>query len=76
MPKAKEVTLDDEIKEQERELGMRERYYPDWTKGPKPRLSPELAEHRLACSRATLKRLIAQRDAIIAAKGIQQTLAL
>ncbi len=73
MPKAKDITLDDEIRELERELGMRQRCYPDWTKGPAPKLKPELAEHRLACTRATLERL---RKLQAVTRGAQQTLAL
>lgn len=73
MPNAKTISLDDEIKEQQRELSMRERYYPDWTKGPNPKLKPEVAEHRLACTRATLDRL-KKLQAIT--KGEQQTLEL
>jgi hypothetical protein len=54
-PKTK--TLDEQIKEMERELQMRERYYPEWIQGPNPRLSPVVAQHRLDCVKATLQAL-------------------
>lgn len=47
----------DEIVELERELKVRENVYPEWSKGPSPRLKPATAEHRLDCLRATIKRL-------------------
>lgn len=54
---AKSITLAQEIAEIERELRMRQSVYPDWTKGPSPRLKPDTADHRLACLESTLKRL-------------------
>ena len=51
------ITLADEIKELERELINRQRIYPDWTKGPNPKLRPDVANHRIACIESTLKRL-------------------
>ena len=53
----KPITIDHEIAELKRELAMRENLYPDWTKGPKPKLKPDAAAHRIACIQATIKRL-------------------
>jgi hypothetical protein len=54
---AKEATLDEEIKELKRELHTRERVYPDWSKGPNPKLKPDVADHRIACIKSTIARL-------------------
>ncbi|CCG99817.1 hypothetical protein FAES_1807 [Fibrella aestuarina BUZ 2] len=54
---AKQITLEQEIKELERELSMRRSVYPEWSKGPKPRLKPDTADHRIACLESTLARL-------------------
>ncbi|GAB3278414.1 hypothetical protein GCM10027347_52800 [Larkinella harenae] len=54
---AKEITIDDELKELKRELRMRERLYPGWTKGPSPKIKPDDAKHQLACLESTIARL-------------------
>lgn len=60
----KPITLDDEIAELDRELKMRLRLYPEWSKGPTPKLKPAVAEHRIASIEATLKRLQTLKAAI------------
>ena len=47
-PYNQKITLDDEIKELERELATRQRVYPEWTSGLNPKLTPELASKRIA----------------------------
>lgn len=74
MAKKKELTIDDEIAELKRELGVRSRVYPDWTKGPKPRLKPETAEYRVEVMQATLARLEQIKREAEAAKGKQTKL--
>lgn len=59
---AKDITIDEQIKELERELRTRRNVYPEWTKGPNPRLKLETATHRIACIEATLKVLRAQQN--------------
>ena len=54
------MTLDEQIKSVEREIGMRERVYPAWVRGK--RMSQEKADHEMAAMRATLKTLIELRD--------------
>lgn len=53
-------TLTQQIAELEREIRMRQSVYPGWSTGPKPRLSPATAAHRIACLVATLAILKAQ----------------
>lgn len=53
----KEITIADEIKELERELAMRRRKYPEWSRGPNPSLKPETANRQIAVMEATLERL-------------------
>lgn len=72
MGRKKELTIDDEIAELKRELSVRSRVYPDWTKGPNPRLKPETADYRMDVMRATLARLQQIKRETEAAKG-QQT---
>ena len=57
---SKTISLQDEISELERELKMRRRVYPNWSKGPNAKLTPEQAAHRIACLEATLERLKGQ----------------
>lgn len=70
----KDITLNDEIKDLERELGLQKRLYPGWTKGPNPKVKPADAEHQLACIEATISRLKKIRDEAEKAKGIQTKL--
>lgn len=49
------VTLANEVAEIERELKMRERVFPNWVKNGK--MTQAQAEHRIACTVATLERL-------------------
>lgn len=51
------LTIDDEIAEQERELNLRRLHYPERTKGPNPKLKPDIAAHRIACLERTIERL-------------------
>lgn len=51
------VTLDDEIKELERELALRKQLYPKWAQGPSAKMKPIEASQRIATIEATLKRL-------------------
>lgn len=53
---ADNVTLEDEIAEQEREMKMRQRLYPKWIEEGK--MKKHIAAHRLACTAATLDRLL------------------
>lgn len=54
------MTLDEQIKSVEREIGMRERVYPAWVRGK--RMSQAKADHEMAAMRATLKTLTDLRD--------------
>lgn len=68
---AKKITPEAALKELERELSVRERYYPEWSKGPSPKLKPDTADHRIEC----IKWLIANlKQQIAGTKGQQQTL--
>lgn len=42
-------TLNEVLKELNRELATRKRVYPDWTRGAMPKLTKTQAEHRIAC---------------------------
>lgn len=68
---AKKITPEVALIELERELGVRERYYPEWSKGPSPKLKPETAEHRIDCIKWAIANLKQQ---IAGTKGQQQTL--
>ncbi|WP_138994021.1 hypothetical protein [Larkinella sp. C7] len=59
---AKEVTIDDEIHEIERELKMRRSVYPKWTSGPSPTLKPETAKLQMERMESVLARLIRIRN--------------
>lgn len=67
----KHITPTDALNELERELKVRERVYPDWTKGPNKKLKPEEAEHRIGCIKWLIDHLKQQ---IAATSGQQQTL--
>lgn len=68
---AKDVTLEEEIKELERELNTRKRVYPEWSKGPTPKLKPEEADRRIRCIEASIRRLKAiQRQVVGEQKSI------
>lgn len=54
------MTLDEQIKAVEREIGLRERVYPSFIERKK--ISREKAEHEIAAMRATLKTLQELRD--------------
>jgi hypothetical protein len=43
------------LKELERELRMRERVYPDWCKGPNPKIKPSEAQKRIDCINIAIK---------------------
>lgn len=51
------ITLDDEIKEIERELALRKQLYPKWSQGPSAKMKPIEASQRIATLEVTLKRL-------------------
>jgi hypothetical protein len=54
------VTLDEQIKSVEREIGMRARVYPAWVRGG--RMSQEKADHESEAMREVLKTLVQLRD--------------
>ncbi len=58
---SKPITLSDEISDVKREIGLRERKYPEWAAmqtDPSKRAKLEAAHaHQLACIRSTLARL-------------------
>ena len=54
------MTLDEQIKAVEREIGMRARVYPAWVRGK--RMSQEKADHEIAAMQAVLKTLQQLRD--------------
>lgn len=54
------MTIDEQIKAVEREIGMRERVYPGWVAAK--RMSQAKAEHEIAAMRAVLKTLQELRD--------------
>lgn len=66
-PYNQKITLDDEIKELERELATRQRVYPEWTSGLNPKLTPELASKRIAILQKAIERLKAEK----AKEGVQ-----
>lgn len=59
------ITIDDQIAEVEREIKLREKTYPRWSSGPKPKLTKAAADRQLARMRAVqqslyeLKRIVA-----------------
>jgi hypothetical protein len=68
---AKTITIDDQIRELDRELKVREYKYPEWSAGPNPKIKPDVAAHRIACIKSTLTLLRAEKDR---ASGTQSTL--
>lgn len=56
-PYTAKITLDDEIKELEREITLRKQLYPKWSQGPSAKMKPIEASARIATLEATLKRL-------------------
>lgn len=63
------ITIDQEIKELERELNTRLRVYPEWTKGPNPKLKPDLAAFRIACLERTIERLKVDKGRAVGEQG-------
>ncbi|GAB3783230.1 hypothetical protein GCM10028818_40760 [Spirosoma horti] len=63
------ITIDDEIKELQRELNVRRRVYPDWSKGPNPKLKPAEAERRISVMERTLERLKTEKGRAVGEQG-------
>lgn len=55
MPEEQNFTLPQQIESVRREIGMRERVYPNWVDAKK--LKPEKADYEIACMRAVLRTL-------------------